>query len=170
MPDFRLHGCFKRAKHNLMQDDAAYELFAARPALSAAPPPVYLAVTSTGIFCRPGCPARMPKRENCEFYDSPEGALSAGYRACKRCHPTRLPGEASDTVKSLIALVETDPEHKWGEQNLKTRGIDPSTARRQFLARFGMSFSAYARAPPWQRGACPHKRRKRDDRPINRRL
>ena len=129
-----------------MQDDAAYDLFAARPALSPAPPAVYLAVTSTGIFCRPGCPARLPKRENCEFYASIEAALSAGYRACKRCHPTRLPGEASDLIKSLIALVETAPEHKWGEQDLKSRGIDPSTARRQFQSRFGMSFSAYARA------------------------
>ena len=129
-----------------MQDDAAYDLFTARPALSAAPPPIYLAVTSTGIFCRPGCPARMPKRENCEFYDSIDKALAAGYRACKRCHPARLPGEASDLVKSLIALVETASEHKWREQDLKTRGIDPSTARRQFQARFGMSFSAYARA------------------------
>ena len=129
-----------------MQDDAAYTLFASRPPLSPAPPVVYLAVTSTGIFCRPGCPARMPKRENCEFYSSIEAALSAGYRACKRCHPTKLPGEASDLVKSLIALVETGPEHKWGEADLKSRGIDPSTARRQFQARFGMSFSAYARA------------------------
>lgn len=129
-----------------MQDDAAYTLFAARPALSPAPPPVYLAVTTTGVFCRPGCPARMPKRENCEFYDCIDAALAAGYRACKRCHPTRLPGEASDLVKSLITLVETDPEHKWGEADLKERGIDPSTARRQFGARFGMSFSAYARA------------------------
>ena len=129
-----------------MNDTDAYALFASRPALSAAPPSVYLAVTSTGIFCRPGCPARTPKRENCVFYDSIEKALSAGYRACKRCHPTKLPGETSDLVKSLIALVETDKERRWGERDLKSRGIDPSTARRQFKARFGMSFSAYARA------------------------
>jgi AraC family transcriptional regulator of adaptative response/methylated-DNA-[protein]-cysteine methyltransferase len=129
-----------------MNSTAAYNLFASRPPLSAAPPSVYLAVTSTGIFCRPGCPARMPKRENCVFYDSPEAALAEGFRACKRCHPTRLPGEASDLVKTLIALVESAPEHRWGETDLKTRGIDPSTARRQFQARFGMSFSAYARA------------------------
>ena len=129
-----------------MDNAAAYTLFASRPPLSPAPPAVYLAVTTTGIFCRPGCPARMPKRENCEFYDTLEGALAAGYRACKRCHPTRLPGEASDVVKALIALVETEPECRWGEADLITRGIDPSTARRQFNARFGMSFSAYARA------------------------
>lgn len=141
-----------------MQDDAAYDLFAARPPLSPAPPPVYLAVTSTGIFCRPGCPARMPKRENCEFYGTIDGALAAGYRACKRCHPTKLPGEASDLVKSIIALVETDPEHKWGEYDLKSRGIDPSTARRQFKARFGMSFSSYARAR--RLGSAAHARTK----------
>lgn len=129
-----------------MDNSAAYTLFASRPALCPAPPAVYLAVTSTGIFCRPGCPARLPKRENCEFYPTIEGALAAGYRACKRCHPTRLPGEASDRVKSLIALIEEDPERRWGEADLISRGIDPSTARRQFQARFGMSFSAYARA------------------------
>ncbi len=104
-----------------------------------------MAVKSTGIFCRPGCPARTPKPENCEFYISSQEALSAGYRACKRCHPMGLPGEASRLIKELIAMVESDPEHKWSEQDLARRGIDPSTARRQFKARFGMTFSVYAR-------------------------
>ena len=129
-----------------MNEAAAYDLFASRPALSAAPPPIYLAVITTGIFCRPGCPARLPKRENCEFFAAIDMALAAGYRACKRCHPTRLPGEASDLVKQLITLVEDNPDRRWSEKNLSQRGIDPSTARRQFTRRFGMSFSAYARA------------------------
>ncbi len=130
----------------MTDDSVSYDIFAARPPLSPLPPRVYMAVKTTGIFCRPGCPARMPKHENCEFFKTVETALAAGYRACKRCHPTRLPGEASDLVKVLITLVEQDPEQRWSEADLKARGIDPSTARRQFNARFGMSFSAYARA------------------------
>jgi AraC family transcriptional regulator of adaptative response/methylated-DNA-[protein]-cysteine methyltransferase len=45
------------------------------------------AVRTTGIFCRPGCPAKTPRRENVEFYDTPAHALQAGYRPCKRCNP-----------------------------------------------------------------------------------
>ena len=46
-----------------------------------------LAVTTTGIFCRPSCPARMPNRENARFYTTAEAAEAAGFRACKRCRP-----------------------------------------------------------------------------------
>ena len=45
------------------------------------------AVKSTGVFCRPSCPSRRPRRENVEFFDSPEQAQQAGYRACRRCEP-----------------------------------------------------------------------------------
>lgn len=105
----------------------------------------YMAVKTTGIFCRPGCPARTPRPENCEFYDKAKQALSAGYRPCKRCHPMNLPGEASALIKTLINLVESDPERRWSEKDLSARNIDPSTARRQFQKRFGLSFSAYVR-------------------------
>ena len=45
------------------------------------------AVTSTGIYCAPGCPARTPKRENVRFYSRAASARRAGFRACKRCRP-----------------------------------------------------------------------------------
>src|ERR1700756_3544271 len=45
------------------------------------------AVKSTGVFCRPSCPSRRPRRENVEFFDSPTQAQQAGYRACRRCTP-----------------------------------------------------------------------------------
>lgn len=48
------------------------------------------AVVTTGIFCRPSCKSRLPKRENVRFYDFAEEAQVAGFRACKRCHPTHL--------------------------------------------------------------------------------
>lgn len=106
----------------------------------------FVGVTSTGIFCRIGCPARLPKRENCEFYDSAAEALAAGFRACKRCHPASHAGEASVTVKHLIAAIENNPEKRWNEGDIKALGIDPSTARRQFKKRFGLTFTQYARA------------------------
>src|SRR4051794_18204121 len=53
---------------------------------------LYLAVTSTGIYCRPSCPARTPKPENVRFYATAAAAVAAGFRACKRCRPDALPG------------------------------------------------------------------------------
>lgn len=106
----------------------------------------FVGVTSTGIFCRIGCPSRLPKRENCEFYDSATEALKAGFRACKRCHPASHAGEASETIKKLIALIESNPERRWSEEEIKSLAIDPSTARRQFKKRFGLTFAQYARA------------------------
>lgn len=49
--------------------------------------PFVIAVTSTGIYCRVGCPARRPLRKNVLFFDTIEDARASGFRACKRCHP-----------------------------------------------------------------------------------
>lgn len=49
--------------------------------------PFVIAVRTTGIFCRVGCPARSPHRENVQFFDAIDDARDAGFRACKRCHP-----------------------------------------------------------------------------------
>lgn len=49
--------------------------------------PFVIAVTSTGIYCRIGCPARRPLRKNVVFFDTVEDARAAGFRACNRCHP-----------------------------------------------------------------------------------
>lgn len=104
---------------------------------------LYIGVKTTGIFCRPGCPARTPKPENCTYHESASKALDAGYRACKRCHPA---GGEYNLIKNLISLVEAEPDLKITADALARRGIDATTARRQFLNRFGMSFSDYARA------------------------
>lgn len=50
-------------------------------------PRFVMAVTTTGIYCRPGCPARMPLRKNVVFFEAPDEAKAAGFRACKRCKP-----------------------------------------------------------------------------------
>lgn len=51
--------------------------------------PFVIAVRTTGIYCRVGCPARTPHRHNVHFFDTTAEAVDAGYRACKRCHPDR---------------------------------------------------------------------------------
>ncbi|MGO2112628.1 MAG: Ada metal-binding domain-containing protein, partial [Pseudoclavibacter sp.] len=53
---------------------------------------LYLGVTSTGIYCRPSCPARTPRPENCRFFPTAAACVAAGFRACKRCRPDSLPG------------------------------------------------------------------------------
>ncbi|MGO2749363.1 MAG: AlkA N-terminal domain-containing protein [Pseudoclavibacter sp.] len=61
------------------------------------------AVASTGIYCRPSCPARTPKRENVTFYPTSAAAHEAGYRACKRCLPDAAPGDPAWNVRGDVA-------------------------------------------------------------------
>ncbi|CAM3763707.1 trifunctional transcriptional activator/DNA repair protein Ada/methylated-DNA--[protein]-cysteine S-methyltransferase [Cohnella lubricantis] len=106
----------------------------------------YVGVTSTGVFCRPTCPARKPKFENCEFYETAQQALLASYRPCQRCRPLSHPNHVSDLVRVLVEAVEQNPEKRWRGQDFKALSVDESTARRQFKKRFGMTFVEYARA------------------------
>lgn len=68
----------------------------------------FMAVRTTRIYCKPSCPARMPKRENVEFFNTPEQAEIAGYRACKRCHPDKLnpPEPNLDLIQRVIRVIE----------------------------------------------------------------
>src|ERR1700733_14362158 len=63
----------------------------------------FTAVASTGIYCRPICPVRPPKRENMRFFSSAAAAEGAGYRPCLRCRPERAPGLASVDASSRLA-------------------------------------------------------------------
>ncbi|WP_029332433.1 bifunctional transcriptional activator/DNA repair enzyme AdaA [Exiguobacterium oxidotolerans] len=105
----------------------------------------FVGVKTTGIFCRPSCPARKPKQENCEFYKTAKEALLASYRPCLRCKPLSYPG-ASDVITRLVAAVEATPEKRFKEGDFRELGLDASTARRQFKKRFGMTFVEYARS------------------------
>ncbi|UOQ57555.1 helix-turn-helix domain-containing protein [Leucobacter allii] len=65
---------------------------------------VYLGVTSTGVYCRPSCPARKPRPENCRFFPSAAACVAAGFRACKRCRPEAVPGTRDwDARGDLVA-------------------------------------------------------------------
>jgi AraC family transcriptional regulator of adaptative response/methylated-DNA-[protein]-cysteine methyltransferase len=107
---------------------------------------IYVGVKTTGIFCRPVCPARTPLSKNITFYGSPDEALVAGFRPCKRCRPLDDPNAPGVVLEKLLQLVESDPSRRWSEDDLRDLGIEPATARRQFQKRFDMSFSQYARA------------------------
>ena len=106
----------------------------------------YAAIKTTRIFCRPTCPARKPQYENVEFFATPQEALYAGYRPCARCRPLDIQKQKPEMVKKLCAEIENSSNHKISNQDLHRMGIDPSTARRQFLRTFGMTFQAYQRA------------------------
>jgi AraC family transcriptional regulator of adaptative response/methylated-DNA-[protein]-cysteine methyltransferase len=106
----------------------------------------YVGVKTTGIFCRPTCPARKPKRENCEFFADAQAALLAAYRPCARCRPLSHPNETSDVVRRLVAAVEREPLKRWRDADFDALAVHASTARRQFQKRFGMTFVEYARA------------------------
>lgn len=106
----------------------------------------FVGVKTTGIFCHPTCPARTPKFENCTFYHTAQEALLAGFRPCKRCQPLSHPKRVPEIVQTLVKAVENQPEKKWRNEDVRELYIDPSTARRQFQKRFGMTFIEYSRA------------------------
>lgn len=103
-----------------------------------------VAVRTTGIFCRPSCPAK-PKRENVEFFLSVRQAIFAGYRPCKRCRPTEVNGAPPVWVNELIRRVERAPEEKITAREMQTMGVTPERARRWFLDNYGMSFAEWHR-------------------------
>ena len=69
----------------MIGDDEAYERFTARDVTLDGR--LYMGVVTTGIYCRPMCPARSPLRENVRFFASTDAARAQGLRACKRCRP-----------------------------------------------------------------------------------
>src|ERR1700758_351540 len=65
------------------------------------------AVSSTGVYCRPSCPSRRPRRQNVTFFNQPDQAEKAGYRACLRCRPKAIGGDSnSELVKAMCRYIE----------------------------------------------------------------
>jgi AraC family transcriptional regulator of adaptative response/methylated-DNA-[protein]-cysteine methyltransferase len=106
----------------------------------------FVAVKTTGVFCRPVCRARPPREQNVEFFATAAEAVRQGYRPCKLCRPERVTATPPPVVARLMRLVDESPDRRLAEADLREAGIDPSTARRQFRAHCGMTFSAYHRA------------------------
>jgi AraC family transcriptional regulator of adaptative response/methylated-DNA-[protein]-cysteine methyltransferase len=105
----------------------------------------YLAVLSTGIFCRPSCSARKPLPKNVEYYASTREAIFAGYRPCKKCKPLEVHGTPPDWVSKLFNMIDSDPAARYNDQYLRSIGIEPARARRYFLKNYNMTFQAYCR-------------------------
>jgi len=103
-------------------------------------------VRTTGIFCRPSCPARKPLRRNVEFFGTVREALFAGYRPCQRCRPLEADGRPPVWVDRLLAAIDKAPERRIRAADLRTLGISPERARRFFQKTYGLSFDAYCRA------------------------
>ena len=106
----------------------------------------FLGVRTTGIFCRPSCPARKPHPKNVAYYTTAKDALFAGYRPCKRCRPLETDGRPPEWVAQLIARVETAPQERIRDADLRAMAIDPARARRYFQKHYGMTFQAFTRA------------------------
>ena len=103
------------------------------------------AVTSTGIYCKPSCPARRPKRENVQFFADAAGARSAGYRACLRCKPDEV-GRDREAVARAVALIEQAEEPPSLGELAGAVGYAPHHFQRLFTRDIGVSPAAYARA------------------------
>src|SRR3954465_281560 len=69
----------------------------------------FTAVTSTGIYCRPSCPARPPRAENVRFFPTAAAAQAAGFRACLRCRPDAAPGSPEWNLRADLAGLPPRP-------------------------------------------------------------
>ena len=107
-----------------------------------------LGVTTTGIYCRPGCPARTPKRENVRFFDDWAAAERAGFRACKRCHPgaTAPRDPRADRVAAACRRIESEAEFPGLDDLAKVAHMSRSGFLRAFRAVVGVTPRAYAEA------------------------
>ena len=112
----------------------------------------FTAVTSTGIYCRPSCPATTPKRENVRFYPSSAAAQGAGFRACRRCRPDAVPGSSewnarADVVGRAMRLINDGVIDREGVGGLAARlGYSERQVQRHLIASLGAGPLALARA------------------------
>src|SRR5580704_14767833 len=111
----------------------------------------FIAVTSTGIYCRPSCPAITPKRAHMRFYRSAAAAQEAGFRACKRCRPDASPGSPewnirADVVGRAMRLIADGAVDRAGVRGLADRlGYTERQVHRLITAELGAGPLAIAR-------------------------
>jgi len=110
----------------------------------------FYAVRTTGVFCRPSCASRPPRRENVEYFATADEARAAGYRDCKRCQPGGLPREL-DIVNRACAALDADPQQRLTLAQLSEAvHVSPFHLQRLFKRVTGVSPREYQAA---QRGA-----------------
>ena len=106
----------------------------------------FFAVSTTGVYCRPSCPAKRPRRQNVAFYRRPEDAEKAGYRACLRCKPKSASGNPQTaTVKEMCRYIEQHLDEPVTLERLaKVFGQSPFHLQRTFKKTLGITPRAYA--------------------------
>ena len=132
-----------------LQPDACYLALKARDARFDGS--FFTGVTSTGIYCRPVCRVRTPKRENCRFFGHAAQAESAGFRPCLRCRPELAPHSVAWSIQDASAILAQqaarllDEPEAWADapasvaQLAARLGVSDRHVRRIFEAQFGVS-------------------------------
>lgn len=108
------------------------------------------AVKTTGIYCKPSCPARRPKREHVQFFASAEEARAAGFRPCLRCRPDEL-GRDREAVAKAVKIIEQAEEAPSLAELADSVGYAPHHFQRLFKRDLGVSPAEYARGLRTQR-------------------
>ena len=136
-----------------LEQDACYLALKARDARFDGR--FFTGVTSTGIYCRPVCGVRTPRRENCRFFNHAAKAESAGFRPCLRCRPELAPQSVVWSIQDASSILTTqaarllDEPDAWGETDLSVEnlaaklGVSDRHLRRIFEARLGVSPMQY---------------------------
>ncbi|WP_223125154.1 DNA-3-methyladenine glycosylase 2 family protein [Streptomyces sp. TRM68367] len=133
-----------------MDEDSRYEAVRSRDARFDGA--FFFAVETTGIYCRPSCPAVTPKRHNVRFFATAAAAQGSGFRACRRCRPDAVPGSAewntrADVVARAMRLIADGVVDREGVAGLAVRlGYSARQVQRQLTAELGAGPVALARA------------------------
>ena len=108
----------------------------------------FYSVRTTGVYCRPSCPARVPRPENVQFHDTRDAAEAAGFRPCKRCKPDQptLLEQHAARVTDACRLIETSPHVPTLEELAARAGLSTFHFHRVFKAVTGLTPRAYAAA------------------------
>ncbi len=126
-----------------LEPDPRWEAFSRRD--KSADGQFVIAVLTTGVYCRPGCPSRLPRRENVRFFATKEEAERAGFRPCKRCRPdgASIEERLSAAVASASALIEAADGAPDFDAIARTVGLSRSHFHRAFKRIAGMTPGAY---------------------------
>ncbi|MEV5873016.1 AlkA N-terminal domain-containing protein [Streptomyces sp. NPDC052101] len=133
-----------------MDEDSRYEAVRSRDGRFDGA--FFFAVETTGIYCRPSCPAVTPKRHNVRFFPTAAAAQGSGFRACRRCRPDAVPGSAewnvrADAVGRAMRLIADGVVDREGVAGLAARlGYSARQVQRQLTAELGAGPVALARA------------------------
>jgi AraC family transcriptional regulator of adaptative response/methylated-DNA-[protein]-cysteine methyltransferase len=113
----------------------------------------WYAVRTTGVYCRPTCPSRVPRRENVCFFDTPDDAEQAGFRPCKRCQPhtQAVAEQQAELVRQACAFIEAATVPPRLHEVAEVVGLSPFHFQRLFKRIVGVSPRQYAAAHQQQR-------------------